>query len=163
MLWGERKPSAFSTESAYKRYNTLFRGKEFGYISGGYRYGSIASNGKNKRLLYHVAKWVLIYGCYPDGIIDHIDGDGLNNEIENLRDVTGTVNARNAKMRSDNSSGVNGVHLRTKSGKWYVQGYETVDGVLINHYLGEYVCIQEAKLVRKQWEKSINCSERHGV
>lgn len=41
--------------------------------------------------------------------IDHIDQDGLNNRILNLRSVTKSVNCKNKKLRSNNYTGVNGV------------------------------------------------------
>lgn len=42
-------------------------------------------------------------------IIDHRDGNPLNNRLYNLRATTQPKNTRNAGMRNDNSSGVNGV------------------------------------------------------
>lgn len=64
----------------------------------------------------------LIMGCKPgDGqIVDHIDGNGLNNQDENLRFVTKSENNMNVKrLRKDNTSGYKGV---TKRGdKWCAQ------------------------------------------
>lgn len=162
VIWSDRPVSHFASISAYKRYNTLFKGKEFGYISGKYRQGTIVVGGKNRRLLYHVAKWVIAKGDYPKGVIDHIDGNGLNNELSNLRDVSRVVNSRNAKMRSDNKTGVNGVHYATRESKYIAQGYETIDGVLKNVYLGSYNNLEDAAIVRASWENSIGCSDRHG-
>lgn len=163
VVWSKSRPSEhFETISAFKRFKTLFAGKEYGYVSDGYRYGSIRIEGKNKRLLYHVAKWALFYGKYPEGIIDHIDGDGLNNKIENLRDVDRKVNALNSKKMVDNTSGVNGVYWNLKMKKWVAQGYETYDGITVNNYLGGFTTLDEAKDARVTWEKSIGCSERHG-
>lgn len=55
----------------------------------------------------------------PYDIVDHINGDGLDNRKINLRDGSKGVNPRNAKIRKDNDSGITGVCF-TK-GAWTVQ------------------------------------------
>jgi hypothetical protein len=55
----------------------------------------------------------------PDGmIIDHIDGDGLNNRRANLRLATNTTNAQNTRRRIDNTSGFKGVSWHPGERKW---------------------------------------------
>jgi len=51
-------------------------------------------------------------------IVDHIDGDGLNNRRANLRLATVSQSMCNAKMRSDNSSGYRGVAFVRAENKW---------------------------------------------
>ena len=53
--------------------------------------------------------------------IDHIDGNKSNNEIKNLRAATTIQNQQNARRRKDNVSGIKGVHLHKKTGKWCAQ------------------------------------------
>lgn len=60
--------------------------------------------------------WILHNG-YLDNelVIDHIDGNTLNNNIENLRAVKQVLNNRNASKRKDNTTGVSGVNFTTAS------------------------------------------------
>jgi hypothetical protein len=84
--------------------------------------GSVIGDGyaciRIKYKLYRVHRlvWVM-YGNEPVPYIDHINGDKLDNRIENLRAATHSQNCMNRCQRSDNKSGVKGVRL--KKGKWY--------------------------------------------
>ncbi len=68
-------------------------------------------------------------------IVDHIDGDGLNNTRENLRIISHSENIRKmTKIRNLNSSGYKGVYWATRYGKWEV-------GIMKNYrkmYLGRF-------------------------
>lgn len=167
VIWKIRPVEHFVRESSWKRHNTLFAGKEFGGIAdfGGqlYRGGAIRVDGKNRRLMYHVAVWVLTHGKYPDGIIDHIDGCGLNNSIENLKDATHTENTRNAKKRSDNKSGITGVHWHKKQKRWIATGSTVVDGKPRPGIIGTFIDIEDARMCRVEWEATNNFSDRHGT
>lgn len=44
-------------------------------------------------------------------VVDHLDGNPLNNKISNLRVVSQNQNTRNAAMRSDNKTGFSGVTI----------------------------------------------------
>lgn len=65
-----------------------------------------------KRRIYatHRVIFMMHYGFFPL-MVDHIDGDKLNNKIENLRAVTALENARNSKKQKNNSSGFKGVYF----------------------------------------------------
>ena len=45
----------------------------------------------------------------PKALIDHIDGDTLNNRIENLREATHAQNLCNAKIQKNNKIGVKNI------------------------------------------------------
>ena len=80
----------------------------------GYRYIKVGG----KLQLAHRLAWLYYYGEEPVGLIDHINGDRLDNRIENLRIATFSQNAANAKRHSRNTSGLKGVAKVVKKGVW---------------------------------------------
>lgn len=73
----------------------------------------------NHRIVYTV----LVGEIDDDGVVDHIDGNNLNNVISNLRWVYQAVNSRNSKMSKSNTSGKTGV--MDHAGKyWKIVWYE---------------------------------------
>lgn len=46
----------------------------------------------------HRLAWLYVRGSLPVGEIDHIHADKTDNRIENLRDVSGSVNCQNLRM-----------------------------------------------------------------
>lgn len=68
--------------------------------------------------LYAVHRLVWTYhGNDPVDFIDHINGDVLDNRIENLRAATHSQNCMNRRVRFDSKSGVKGVTW--KRNKWH--------------------------------------------
>jgi hypothetical protein len=65
--------------------------------------------------------------------VDHINGDGLDNRLENLRVCRHADNLRNGRMRPNNTSGFRGVTVG-KCGRWRAQ--IAINGKQI--VLGEY-------------------------
>lgn len=92
-----------------------FNGREVGAVgSGGYRYLKVFG----KLCLAHRIAWAIAYGEFPDGMIDHKDGNRLNNRLDNLRLATPGQNTFNSKVPSHNKSGFKGVCWIKKSSKW---------------------------------------------
>lgn len=76
------------------------------------KYATVSSEGTN--WFAHRVVWILHNGYLPaEMVIDHIDGNSLNNEIGNLRVVPQRLNNRNASSRKDNNTGNSGVHFTT--------------------------------------------------
>lgn len=110
-------------------------------------YRQLSTNGK--KILAHRAAWALYYGEWPNGQIDHIDHDGLNNRIGNLRIVDCVGNARNARLRITNKSGYEGVTWRPDRKKW--KAHIRVEGDR-QVFLGHYSTAEEAAAARKAGE-----------
>lgn len=78
---------------------------------------------------------------FPKGMhIDHIDGNGLNNQSKNLRICTNSQNLANRNKNITNTSGYKGVSLYKATGKW--KASISVSGKLF--YLGCYNTPEEA-------------------
>lgn len=92
---------------------------------------------KNHRLIF-----MMHYGYLPK-LIDHIDGNPLNNRIENLREATVAQNMMNSKLFLNNTSGAKGVEWSKRLKKWTVR--IQIDGK--RKYFGSYYDIQVAKFV----------------
>lgn len=107
--------------------------------------------------------------CEDSQVVDHLDGNPHNNQINNLRATSQSVNSRNKKKSSANTSGVTGVNLH-RDAYWRVQWYE--EGKLRCKYfsiekLGFENAFNTACQYRKQMidnlnQKDYNYSGRHG-
>jgi predicted lipoprotein len=73
-------------------------------------------------------------------MLDHIDGNPLNNRIENLRIASRETNLHNSKRRSDNTSGVKGVCFHKQTRKWRAR--VALNGV--RHSLGAFDTLEQA-------------------
>jgi len=52
-------------------------------------------------------------------IVDHIDGNGLNNQRRNIRACSAAQNAMNRGVQKNNVSGIKGVYWHKRAKKWY--------------------------------------------
>lgn len=59
-----------------------------------------------------------LMGYNLDGEVDHIDGNGLNNQKSNLRVVSHSQNIQNQTKRTDVTSKFRGVHKESFTGRW---------------------------------------------
>ena len=90
----------------------------------------------------HRLAWLHVYGQWPKGLIDHINGDKSDNRIDNLRDVFADGNSQNVrKPNKRNKSGFMGVI-------WYQNKWRasmSVNGK--SKWLGDYATPEEAHQV----------------
>jgi len=68
--------------------------------------------------LAHRLAWFYVNGEWPGPLLDHVDGNPLNNAFLNLRPASKSQNLYNTRIRRDNRSGVKGVHWDSARGKW---------------------------------------------
>ena len=160
LTWKARTPEMFEdgdsrlSEAKCQAFNTKFSEKQFGSYNQGYRRGAIMG----RSIQGHRIAWAMYHGKWPEGEIDHINGKRSDNRIENLRDVTLSVNQRNRIMSDRNTSGACGVYQR-RSGKWRSQ--IVVQRQYMN--LGLYSHKFDAVLARLQAERQHGFSIRHGL
>lgn len=93
-----------------------------------------------KRYLAHRLAWLYVTGEWPDGEVDHINGDRDDNRLANLRLATHAENQKNYPKPRTNTSGVKGVHWSASRGKWIAK-------ICVNYrriFLGQFDDINEA-------------------
>ena len=120
--------------------------KPAGYIDQ-YGYRRIKIEGKLYKA--HRLIWKYQHGKDPKEFIDHIDGNRVNNNIENLREATRQQNSFNRGLHKNNELGIKGVRK---------QGNKYTTRIIINgkrKHLGMFNTIEEARLAREEAEKKL--------
>lgn len=87
-----------------------------------------------KQYYIHRIVWLLEMGEYPKSPIDHIDGDTSNNHISNLREVTNSVNLKNAKRYKASNTAICGVTWSNAKNHWHA--YISLNKKRVNLYRG---------------------------
>lgn len=119
------------------------------YGNGGTRYALRSHHGPT------ISMHRMITNCPKDKQVDHINHNGLDNRLANLRICTKAENLRNRDVRADNVLGISGVgkyndncsRLRRR-GKWYAR--IQANGKRIS--LGEFKSLDLAIQARKRAE-----------
>ena len=96
----------------------------------------VSVRGKPRTILMHR----VIMNAPMDKHVEHIDGDGFNNQKSNLRLCTRSQNLANQKLHTNNKSGIKGVCWLTKKQRWFAQ--IQVNGK--NRFLGTHKKIEDA-------------------
>jgi hypothetical protein len=86
--------------------------------SSGYLIFSTGVGGKIYSLRAHRVAWLLYYGSWPEGFLDHINKKPSDNRVINLRSASYPENNRNKSMSSTNKSGYRGVSWSSYHNKW---------------------------------------------
>jgi len=118
LRWLERPMHHFSGKRAW----SIAKRRNFGKDAGTLMRSKVSYYTvtiKQVRYLAHRVVYALHYGVDPgDMQIDHINGNGLDNRIENLRLATNSQNSMNRRMQKNNSSGMRGVFWNQRRKAW---------------------------------------------
>ena len=115
------------------------------------RYGYLVIKVSRKQVRAHRLAWFLSFGVWPDGEVDHINGDRIDNRLCNLRVVDRSTNSQNQRnaQRDNLSSGLLGVTWNKQHKRW--QSKIMVNRVF--HHVGLFATPEEAHtayLVKKR-------------
>jgi hypothetical protein len=126
----------------------------------GDRAGTIANNGywttkySGKLYLNHRIIFAMHHGYWPE-LIDHIDGNPLNNDPLNLREASKSQNAQNAKLNKNNKSGIKGVYFDKTRDRWSVRANNKLVGRFKDLELAELVSIEIRNLTHGDFARMI--------
>lgn len=165
-LWKVRSASLFPYEQSVARWrcaiwNKKNAGKPALCTPHGHHRTHLSGAIFGQSWLAHRIAWAIHHGISEFGLIDHRDGDGLNNRISNLRLATRSQNAQNARQRSDNKSGTSGVNWierRGHAGAW-VARIQVGNRRL---FLGHFCSFEEASAARLEALKKYDFGPVHG-
>ena len=120
----------------------------------GYLKGTV----RGVQLMAHRVAWKHYYEQDPQGEVDHINGNRLDNRIANLRVVTSLENKRNARRPNHNTSGCVGVSFRADKSRW--RAFITLDNRSV--HLGYFNDKDAAIDARKAAEARFGFHPNHG-
>jgi len=133
--------------------NRVKVGSEAGCVNTNTQTGKQYVQVRFKGKIYFIHRLICVWHGHslePNQEVDHIDGDGLNNHIENLRPTSHKQNSENRKgANKNNINGVKGVCWHKGKKEWEAQ--ITHNGKVIK--LGYYVNKEDAIAARIAAEK----------
>jgi len=135
-----------------KRFNTLFADKPAGSTDA-HGYCIIMINGRSYKA--HRLAWLYIHGYMPNQI-DHANHNRSDNSMLNLSNSNPSGNAKNARLRADNKTGVAGVLLRNGFYECCISNGEKTVHL---HYGNDFF---EACCARKSAENRLGFHPNHG-
>ena len=164
LTWKKTRPVwHFESSSGYKTWHTKYSGKVAGCkvtLRRNLNYLMVKVGGV--RTYSHRVAFVIYHGYFPE-MIDHADGDGLNNRISNLLASNPQSNAKNQKLPHNSRSKLSGIKFLPSNEKWQVNSHVSVEGKNKAKSLGCYDTLFEAACVRISWMNANGYSSRHGT
>lgn len=105
----------------------------------------------------HRIIWMMEFGDWPSGEIDHVNGVRNDNRIKNLRDVSTAENMRNKRLYSNGRTGVHGVGFY--NGQWSALIKEMPN---TQRCIGKFDNLFDAVCARRSAELKLGYHENHG-
>ena len=147
----------FKPIEGYENYSVSTTGKVLNNETGKFLEGTLDSKGHLQVKLYKDRKGTLMYKHRLVAIafipnpenkpcVDHVNGNKLNNSLENLRWATFQENARNIGVSRANECKVKGVRWYKSTSKWCAR--IMINGVA--EHLGYFDKIEDAILARQR-------------
>lgn len=161
LYWKRRPQSDFFSIGSFRTWNTRFANKPAGYKSQSTKnkntYIKVQYKGKNFYAHRIIASMEL---GIPEGMeVDHINGDGCDNRLLNLRVVSSSENSMNLRYSPRNKTGCFGVVKDKRSGKWLAQ----IKKGRKNRWLGLFDKFEDAKKARIDAEQKLGFGPSHGL
>jgi hypothetical protein len=160
--WKVRPVEHFKTIGSFKMWNKRYSCKEAGRVK-------TNQNGKSYRTIiidgvsHYSHRIAMVFYCGFDSSssmqIDHIDGNGLNNAINNLRIVTPEENSKNLRKASDNKSGATGVWFSSRDSKWIAEIKTKGKKIHIGSFNNQESAIEARRLT----ESKLGFHKNHGT
>ena len=134
-------------------WNTRYANKPA--FTGADKMGYLCGRCMHANVKAHRVAWAYVYGEWPQGDIDHINGNPADNRIANLRVVSHAENMRNMKMPVTNKSGEVGIWKDPLSNSYSVRIGKRL-------HVGRWPTMEEAKAARHAAMKVLHYHENHG-
>lgn len=151
-----KETNSRTAEHAMNRTNSQYAGKAA--FTSRHQLGYLRAELGGHLWQAHRVVFALHHGRWPDGDVDHINGDPSDNRPANLRDVPHAINMRNMRLRRNNRSGHPGVRFDESTNKWIAD----IRGEGKRHHLGVFDSIEPAIAARNAAEKAFLYHENHG-
>jgi hypothetical protein len=112
-----------------------------------------------KKWATHRVAWFLYYGKWPTLEIDHINGNGFDNRIINLREVSTCTNALNRYFhRNGTPQGITKVNRPNCKKPYRVRIPKEYNGKILSNrrHVGYFASIEEAKQALENYHRDHN-------
>ncbi len=126
--------------------------KESGSIyNSGYKYSRL----KGRRYRTHRLIFLMANKELPE-LVDHVDGDRLNNNISNLRGATPSQNTNNSKARHNCTSKYKGVSFNKQTKKWVALASLDKKSVYLGRFHDQIFAANKVDCFYREWGTEYN-------